>query len=143
MNKLAFIFISLFLVSCSSDDVEPPSVDMNLLYGQWFEVGYCPAQNNITFNQNRTYEQISSGNICEENNLDTFQYTGSYKVIGNRLILNQEAETIIEEGDLSNDMFEPVRFVVNSRITDISVNSLTIQNEYNLESILVDKNFEK
>ena len=143
MKKLAFIFISLILASCSSDDVEPPSIDMNLLYGQWFEVGLCPAQNNITFNENGTYVWLRSFNTCEENKSDTYQYTGTYTVTGNRLILNQETETIIEEGVIPSDTFEPVRFLVNRRITEISDNSLTIQNEYNLEPILVNRNFEK
>jgi len=143
MKKLAFIYTSLILVSCSSDDLEPPSIDMTLLYGQWFEVGLCETQNNITFNENGTYLWVSSFNTCEENNNDTYQYTGTYTVTGNRLILNQETETIIEEGVIPSDTFEPVRFLVNRRITEISDNSLTIQNEYNLEPILVNRNFEK
>lgn len=143
MKKLALIFASLILLSCSSDDVEPPSIDMNLLYGQWFEVGLCAAQNNITFNENGTYVLVRSGNICEENNSDTFQYTGSYTVTGNRLNLNQETETIIEEGDLIPTTTSDFPIIVNRKIIEISENSLTIYLEYNVDSASTNRIFEK
>ena len=54
-NLLIGIFIALIFFSCSSDDNNKSSIDVSLLYGQWFRVNLCDSQNNLVFNSDGTY----------------------------------------------------------------------------------------
>ncbi|WP_299523488.1 hypothetical protein [Winogradskyella sp.] len=125
MRFFKIICLTLLIFSCSSDD--GPSIDLSLLYGQWFSTNTCPSQNNITFNNNGSYIRIGSGNSCEENLNDTYQYTGQFNVSGNNISFNQQTETLIEEGEgnLSVDTF-PVE-LISQKVTILTESELTIE----------------
>ena len=100
-TKLAYIITLLFFISCSSndDDIEQPTINIALLYGQWFHIDLCETQNSLQLNSNNTYTHTYSGNTCDNNENNTYQFTGTFSVSGNNLILNQQSETVIEEGE--------------------------------------------
>src|SRR5690606_21397702 len=98
MKKIILIGFLFFACSSNNDDKQP-TLDLTLLYGQWFHVDLCETQNSLQLNSNNTYTHTYSGNTCDNNENNTYQFTGTFSVSGNNLILNQQSETVIEEGE--------------------------------------------
>jgi hypothetical protein len=125
MRFVKITVLALFFLSCSSDD--DTSIDLSLLYGQWFSTNTCPSQNNITLNGSGNYVRIRSGNSCEENLNDTYQYTGQFTVNGINISFNQQTETLVEEGEIetTTDIIEVE--LISQKITQLTETELTIE----------------
>ena len=78
-QTLLLLTIVFSMWSCSSDDDNPLSFDVSVLYGQWNFSNVCPDQNNLVFNEDSTYILTLSGNACDENIQNTYAYYGTYK----------------------------------------------------------------
>lgn len=131
-NKLFFPLIFLIFISCSSNDDSKPSVDVSLLYGQWFHVGLCTGQNNLVLNSNGTYVHTYSGNTCDTNNNDTYQFTGYYVITGNNITFNQATEEIIEEGNVISTPISDFTRLIHQKIMVLNENELFIERKFNL-----------
>jgi len=138
MNRIVLLLLFISLTSCTSDDSEESSFDMSLLYGQWFDASLCNTQNNISFNNNGTYVRLFSGNSCDTNENDTYQYTGIFAISGDNISFSQETETKIEEGDgnPNTDMEPSNSQLINKKIILLTETELTIESEFNKEPIL-------
>lgn len=141
MKKLLLLItVFVIIISCSSDDNET-SLNINLLYGTWNRDSeyLCPNQNNITFNEDDTYVKISSGNSCDNNENDTYQYTGTYELSSNNIRFNQLTQTVIEGGSgTSISDFETIE-LISQKIIILTETQLVIErvtrNEISNETI--------
>jgi hypothetical protein len=120
-----------FLSSCSSNGESEPPINKSLLYGQWFHVGLCTGQNNMVFNSNGTYVHTYSGNTCDNNENDTYRFTGTYTITGNRIAFNQVTEEIIEEGDIINTPITDFTTLIHQKIIVLKENELVIERKFN------------
>lgn len=97
--KPTSLLLFLIIISCSkSDSGDTITIDASLLVGQWFHVGFCETQNNLILNSDGSYIHTISFNTCDNNEYDTYQYTGTYVLSGNNITFNNFTEEIIEEG---------------------------------------------
>ncbi|MEM9680901.1 MAG: hypothetical protein AAF901_11320 [Bacteroidota bacterium] len=144
MNRVytvCFVLASFFM-ACSSDDDNGPLIDVELLSGQWFRTApLCPEQNNIVFNLDGTYIYTFSGNPCGNNDRDTVQTTGEYRLNGNNITFNQETLTIIQEGDQVSESTEDFNTLVSQRITVLTENELVIERRFSIDPIFQNWNF--
>lgn len=128
-NFLALVALLIFS-ACDSDD-DAPTIDRQLLLGQWFRTGLCFTQNSITFNEDGSYVRTASSNEdCDENLNDTYQYTGTYSVSGITLNLNQQTETIIEIGTANLPTQSANVALARQNITLLTENKLVIEEQY-------------
>jgi hypothetical protein len=130
MNYLKTFILSIIMTSCvQDDDNSNNNTNLNLLYGQWFELNTCQPQNNLTLNSNGNYTWIQSMNInCDNNEYSTRQFLGSYTVSGNDIDFDEESSETIELGDVSHDT---VHFILlPSEIISITENNLTLEITY-------------
>lgn len=130
------LFIFSILTSCSSDDDNSPSFDVELLYGHWnFRQG-CPDQNNIVLQEDGTFILTRSGNPCDDNTDDTIQYTGTFSLNGDFISFNYETEEIIEEGDIpSGSTVEFGMELISEKILLVNESELFIERKFkNLNS---------
>lgn len=132
-NKLIFTLMFLTVLSCSSDDKNTPSVDVSLLYGQWFHINLCPNQNNLVLNNNGTYVHTYSGNFCDNNDNDTYQFTGTYIILGNNITFNQISEEIIENGDAINTPVSVFSTLIHQKIIVLEENELIIERKFKID----------
>ena len=129
--KLTFIIIFFALFSCSSNDDSKTSIDVSLLYGQWFHVGLCAGQNNLVLNNNGTYLHTYSGNTCDTNDNDTYQFTGTFTINDNTITFNQTTEEVIEDGDLITTPTSDFTTLIYQKNTVLKENELTIERKLN------------
>ena len=106
-----------------------------LLYGQWFNNNICPTQNNLVFNNDYSYIRTYSGNSCDANEYDTYQYTGTYTIDGNSIAFNQQTEMIIEEGTANPLTMTELVKLINQKIITLTETELTIEREFDMEPI--------
>lgn len=132
-NKLIFTLMFLIVLSCSSNDSNTPSVDVSLLHGKWFHVNLCPNQNNLVLNNNATYVHTYSGNFCDNNDNDTYQFTGTYTIIGNNITFNQATEEIIENGDVLNLPTSDFTTLIHQKIIVLEENELIIERKFKID----------
>jgi len=133
-TKLSPLLLFAVLISCTSDD-HTPSIDVALLYGQWFDNRVCPAQNNLIFNNDGSYIRTYSYNPCDANEYDTYQYTGTYTIDGNSIAFNQQTEMIIEEGTENPFTLSDISKLINQKIITLTKTELTIEREFDMEPI--------
>lgn len=128
MKKLLLLFI---FTACSSSD-EGTSIDKELLAGQWFYSSQylCPSQNNFMFNSDGTYVQLYSGNSCDSNESDTYRYTGSYNLKGDKITFNTLSTEVIEEGTSAVPPTPTFNTLIYSKIITLDENTLTIERKY-------------
>ena len=119
MKKVIGLLLVVFIFSCSDDD-SSTSLDLNLLYGQWYEVGLCQEQNG-------TYESFSSGAIdCNNPEPDTYKFTGTYTINGDFYNSNVlTSEIVIDGTNLSVFDFENPN--LKREILELSETSLVIK----------------
>jgi hypothetical protein len=140
-QTLLVLIIVFSMWSCSSDDDNPPSFDINLLYAQWnFPYG-CPNQNNLVFNEDSSYVLTLSGNSCEENIQNTWAYFGTYNISGNNLSFNQESEVIVEQGSNPQGFDTDGSELISQKIILIDETELFIERKFILNTILQDRNW--
>lgn len=126
MKKFFCVLCVILLSACSSDDDEP-TVDTSLLFGEWFEVGLCPSQNNITLSSNFMFESFSSGAIdCNDPATDTYRFAGTYMLQGNFIVFDQtEADLVIDGTDLTTLDFPNPN--MKHEVTELTETSLVIR----------------
>jgi hypothetical protein len=134
MKKVIIFCLLINFISCSKDKDEP-TIDLDLLYGQWFSSNACATQNSLVFNSDGTYVRRYSGNTCDNNVNDTYQYEGRYIINGNNIRFNQQSETIVEEGDVTSSLdFEDIE-LISQKIVLLTDTELIIQQEFDREPI--------
>ena len=132
-TKLAIFLLVLVGISCSSDD---SGIERRLLYGQWFSVGLCASQNNLVLNSDGTYIRTYSGNTCEDNALDTFQSTGTYKVKGNNISFEENTNVVIEEGEDNAITVPNLILLLHQKIRVLNESQLIIELKYRSDTVL-------
>ena len=133
-TKLSPLLLFAVLISCSSDN-HTPSIEVALLYGQWFDNRVCPTQNNLVFNNDGSYIRSYSGNPCDANENDTYQYTGTFTIDGNSIAFNQQTEMIIEEGTANPLTDFDIVKLINQKIITLTKTELTIEQEFDMDPI--------
>jgi len=128
MKKLLLL---LLFTACSSSD-EGTSIDKLLLEGQWFYSSeyLCPSQNNYMFNSDGTYVQLYSGNSCDSNEGDTYKYTGTYKLNGDKITFTILSSEVIEEGTSAVPPTTTFNTLIYSKIITLDENTLIIERKY-------------
>ena len=97
-KKILILLIGCLIYNCSSDGDES-SFDLNLLYGQWFEVGLCPSQNNLLLNTDGAFISFSSRAVdCNDPLPDTLRFTGTYQINGDFFIANTLSTEVVIDG---------------------------------------------
>ncbi|WP_282032029.1 hypothetical protein [Winogradskyella eximia] len=126
MKKVIGLLLVIFIFSCSDDD-SSTSLDLNLLYGQWYKVDLCQEQNSLLLNSDGTYESFSSGAIdCNNPEPDTYKFTGTYTINGNFYNSNVlTSEIVIDGTNLSVFDFEDPN--LKREILELSEISLVIK----------------
>ncbi len=128
MKKLLLL---LLFTACSSSD-ESTSINKQLLEGQWFYSSeyLCPSQNNYRFNSDGTYVQLFSGNSCENNEVDTYKYTGTYKLKGDKITFTTLSSEVVEEGTSPVPPTPTFNTLIYSKIITLDENTLRIERKY-------------
>ncbi|WP_179319348.1 hypothetical protein [Winogradskyella helgolandensis] len=99
MKKTTILLVLVFVFNCSSDDDSSTSLDLNLLYGQWYRVGLCQEQNSLFLDADGTYESFRSGAVdCDDSEPDTYKFTGTYTINGNFYRPNELTRELIIDG---------------------------------------------
>ena len=129
-TKLIYFIMFLTLFSCSSDDNNKPTIDVSLLYGQWFRVNLCNSQNNLVFNSDGTYIHTYSGNTCDNNDNDTYQETGTFIINGNEITFNEINREVVEFGDVTSVPTTTFDLLVYEKITILNENELFIERKF-------------
>lgn len=150
-TKFIMIVIIIALVSfnsCSTNDDNPSqSLDLTLIYGQWFDVDLCNTQNNLVLNQDNAYIRVYSGNTCINNDNDTYMRTGNYTISGDNINFNQLTEELIEEGDVITVPVVNDATLLHSKIIELTdirlVIEFKIRNNVTGEEIFSYWNLEK
>ncbi|MBO6606156.1 hypothetical protein [Psychroserpens sp.] len=127
MKNIYYLLCLVFLFSCSSDDDNGPTLDTNLLFGEWFEVGLCPSQNRLELEPSFTYETYSSGGIdCDDPAPDTYRFNGTFSIQGNLITFVQtDANLVIDGTDLTVlDFPNPD---IRHEVTELTEDSLVIR----------------
>jgi len=133
-TKLSPLLLFAVLISCTSDE-HTPSINIALLYGQWFNNNICPTQNNLVFNNDGSYIRTYSGNPCDANENDTYQYTGTYTIDGNSIAFNLLTGMVIEEGTANPLTDSELVKLINQKIITLTETELTIEREFDMEPI--------
>ena len=120
----------LTLISCSSNEDKAPSIDVSLLYGQWFRDNLCESQNNLVFNSDGTYIHTYSGNTCDNNENDTYKEIGTFTTNGNNITFNQISTEIIEVGEDISITTPGFYLLVYEKITFLNENKLFIERKF-------------
>ena len=145
MRKIIIVFFVFAILSCSSDD--GPGLDLDLLHGQWYNVGLCQAQNSLLFNSNGTFIRFSSGAIdCTDPVPDTVRTEGTYRV-QNRIytVTVTNSEVVIEGNNTSTPEFidiDPVSEIVELTETSLRFNIYVIGND-GVREILAQPAYER
>lgn len=126
------LFVFSILISCSSDDDNSPSFDVELLYDRWNFRDLCPDQNNLVLEEDGTFILTKSGYPCDANIVDaTIQYTGTFSLSGDFISFNYETEEIIEEGDIpSGSTVEFGTELIHEKILLLNESRLFIERKY-------------
>ncbi len=145
MKRVPLLLLSLIVLSCGSDD--DASVDLNLLYGQWYDVGLCNDLNTLILNSNKDYVSRYSGYLdCDAPEPDIYQVEGTFQVNGNFIKYNQESIDLIIDGtDLSTVEFPNPN--VKNEIIELTETSLVVQayvkRESGVKEILGTRTYER
>ncbi len=133
MKKITLLFLIFLAISCSSDDeATTANINVNLLFGKWYEVNRCAVQNNLELNANYTYTHLKSGNItCAINDAPTYQYTGTYSINGNQIVFNQQNAVLMQDADVPVVLIPSLDVLLYSKITILNDNNLFIERKYN------------
>jgi hypothetical protein len=124
------LIIPLTLISCSSDD-DSPSFDVNLLYDQWNFRNVCPDQNNLVLFEDGNYTLTESGNPCDDNRQNTWQYSGTFALNGDFISFAQETDEIIEEGYDSSGSTQTFGLeLISEKIIYINESELFIERKF-------------
>ena len=132
--KTKFILMIIILVaSCSSNDEdnEQPTINLALLYGQWFHIDLCPTQNNLVLNNNGNYTHTYSGNTCDNNENDTYQSTGTFSISGDEIFFNEQSEAVIEEGEGNGTTIGDFTTLIYQKIILLTDTQLIIERKFN------------
>ena len=145
MKKRIIVFFVFAIFSCSSDD--GPGLDLNLLHGQWYNIGLCQAQNSLLLNPNGTFIRFSSGAIdCNDPVPDTIRTEGTYRV-QNRIytVTVTNSEVVIEGNNISTSEFiniEPISEIVELTETSLRFSIYVIRND-GVREILAQPEYER
>ena len=132
MKRIIILFFVFAIFSCSSDD--GPSLDLNLLYGQWYNVVLCQAQNSLLLNPNGTFVRFSSGATdCNDPVPDTVRTEGTYQV-QNRIytVTVTNSEVVIAGNNTSISDFidiDPISEIVELTETSLRLSIYVIRND--------------
>ncbi|WP_442265720.1 hypothetical protein ACSIGC_15680 [Tenacibaculum sp. ZS6-P6] len=86
MSKYIYILLILFIISCSNEDNNLPTIEMEKFYGKWYTRKGCEDQNFMIFSENGIYSNRYSFNeTCATNESNTFESTANYTVIRNEI----------------------------------------------------------
>ncbi len=99
MKKTLLLVVLIAFFSCSSSDNNDTSIDVGLLYGQWYKVGLCQEQNSLLLNSNKSYVSFHSGAVnCDDPEPDTYKYTGTFEVRNSLMSYSQSTIELIIDG---------------------------------------------
>ena len=128
MKKILLTVNVLILFCCtSSDDSISQTIELDLLYGQWYDSSLCNAQNSLLLNSNDGYIRTSSGNTCDMNVNDTYRYSGNFIVNANNIVFNQLTEELIEEGNVNSVPVEEDATLLHAKIIELTLETLVIE----------------
>ncbi|WP_157503113.1 hypothetical protein [Mangrovimonas xylaniphaga] len=126
--KLMCIGVGLLLcTTCSSSDED--IIEKSLLEGYWYYGNLCPEQNSLWFGETN-YVHKYSGNNCEFNESDTFQFSGAYIIRGKYIEFNEELVEVIIEGISATQTLNSGEELVYSKIVQLDSDNLKIEQLY-------------
>ncbi|WP_299680024.1 hypothetical protein [uncultured Tenacibaculum sp.] len=132
MSKYIYILFVLLFISCSNEDDNLPTIDMEKLYGKWYTRKGCEDQNFVIYSEAGKFTSRRSNNEnCSTNTQNTFESTATYKISKNEIYYDfiTNSEIVIQGTDNNTYISSIETYYYQERIVELTDKMMVIEAE--------------